>query len=363
MPFASYADSNDRTGQRFGDPLFPKTLPAHNSEEPENYMFSKVRHRRPKRWIKDMLGVNPLSSFREVTIDNSRYLSINEGFRSEVVYRLTTAGFFAELNHLTNAIIYCLLHQERFALDMLRWNAATGNGWGEYFRSTLPTISEVCVGAGTPFFEEIRTEIVHRLFRERRKITLRQVGVRGSIFALKRGITKMLWAPTDDIMVAAENVLGNLTSSIDPFAALHIQKGDKIRPYFDEGTNKWIQKEAEDVHWLNYYSRLREVPDNISKVFVLSDDFAAINCLRENTSLDIYTLCLEEQLGHDQHRFNSMSESNRARECKRLIVEVEVALRAKYFIGTFSSNVSKFIALIHPSPARCFSLDEDWHPN
>jgi hypothetical protein len=47
-----------------------------------------------------------------------------------------------------------------------------------------------------------------------------------------------------------------------------------------------------------------------------------------------------------------------------MVAEVEIACRSQLFVGGYQSNVSRYVALTHRCPRRCFSVNNQkrWHP-
>jgi len=93
-------------------------------------------------------------------------------------------------------------------------------------------------------------------------------------------------------------------------------------------------------------------------IFVLSDDSSAFDELYKIPDLSIYyNKLISKRQGFDLSNDNEFSHEN----LFNLLLECEIAKKSQYFVGTFTSNVSRFIKLIHEHPENCHSLDIPWH--
>ena len=128
------------------------------------------------------------------------------------------------------------------------------------------------------------------------------------------------------------------------FCAVHVRWGDKLI------------HDADQFYASDY---LKHLPATCRDLFVLTDDCRAIEGFR-GKGLRLHTLVTNEQMGHStlKRRKRRFSRS----ELIQLLAEVQVAGSADFFVGTMSSNLSRYVALLHSNLSNCMSLDRGWHP-
>jgi hypothetical protein len=61
---------------------------------------------------------------------------------------------------------------------------------------------------------------------------------------------------------------------------------------------------------------------------------------------ELFSLCESSSRGHDQRRFNKGSPELRKESTIRLLAELNMARGSEFFVGTFSSNIARFVALL-----------------
>jgi hypothetical protein len=277
--------------------------------------------------------------------------------RPLVIWQLTDRGFCSEICVLLMARLYCLDRQFDFALSSRHANIACQFGWRDYFE---------------PFCEEVDSWVLRfHLFRARsafriRAVTLLQQAVLGRRFRSSRDLFRTCWSPEFaartftvpergwvgvDAYAACRELLSeiwrlNAATSLRvaalrqrlvladaPFAVLHIRRGDKI-------------KEVAHVDPADYLARAAAVDPALRRFLVMTDDFAVVRELRQRwPDLSFATLCDERKEGHLQRRFNALPAAQRRDETDLLLAELEAAADARFFVGTYSSNIARFMAL------------------
>lgn len=277
--------------------------------------------------------------------------------RPLVIWQLTDRGFCSEICVLLMARLYCLDHGFDFALSSRYANIACRLGWRDYFE---------------PFCEEFDSwSLRFHLFRARsalriRVITLLQQAAVGRRFRGMHDIFKKCWLPEFaarnftvaergwvdvDAYTACHELLQEiwrlnaatrqrvkvlrqrLRFEDAPFAVLHIRRGDKIKEvaHFDPGV---------------YLTQARIIDPELRQFLVMTDDFAVVRELRQaEPDIKFLTLCDEHKDGHQQRGFNALPASQRRDEIDLLLTELETAQDARFFVGTYSSNIARFMAL------------------
>lgn len=80
--------------------------------------------------------------------------------------------------------------------------------------------------------------------------------------------------------------------------------------------------------------------------------------------MEIDSLCTATERGYLQGEFNLLTGPAKTTAIQRMVSEVEVAIHSQIFVGCYTSNVSRYVALAHRCPGNCFSADSQrrWHP-
>jgi hypothetical protein len=146
------------------------------------------------------------------------------------------------------------------------------------------------------------------------------------------------------------------------YIAIHIRMGDKVGK-FDKRT-----KEAE-IPDLNKIPQiiekiLKDDPE-IDTVFIATDDVEAIDMVYDLLidspikKMSIITFATEKNTGYDQQKFNkTMSQEESFLSNVSFIVDFSALIRAKYYIGTVSSNITRFVIMSDNIPYnRIYNID------
>lgn len=152
----------------------------------------------------------------------------------------------------------------------------------------------------------------------------------------------------------------------DVYDAIHIRRGDK--------TFEWPGKESEFKHASEYIAKL---DDDDTPIYIMTDDYGVIEEIKKCTNKTILFKVESDSKGwhsyyfvntvyndnkHDESfkKFSKENDNERHKSTLMLLEETWICAHSRKFIGTFSSNVSKFIKTIHKNPENCISLDEEW---
>ncbi len=137
------------------------------------------------------------------------------------------------------------------------------------------------------------------------------------------------------------------------FGAIHVRRGDKLI------------REGEFTSARSYVTAIESISPEVNDILVLTDDEAVINELEaETSSYRFYLLASHGLAGHQEASFNNLDKRIKKERINRLLSEVALASKSRFFIGAYKSNVSRFIALNHMCPNRCMSVDslKKWVP-
>ena len=287
-----------------------------------------------------------------------QYLRLNQAFGDPLLFHLTDRGFYSEVNNLLSAILFGLLYRRRLIVDQSRFE---GQAWERLFTSSLPerghndAISPewIVEGTASPNFWTIQAEI-RKLQRRLLPVAL-PTGQWGKPRTFLRGLAKIFTAPRQTI--AAPNGLG------PEYAAFHIRRGDKTDRYLGYEGKFIVEGELTPVE--TYLALLRQKAPGTRSVFVMTDDHSIVDELRAVASdLKFYSFSASSERGYRQNDFSAKPAADKERRLKRLLAEVEIVSRSNLFLGGFKSNVARYVALTHQSPALCFSIDDakKWMP-
>lgn len=292
----------------------------------------------------------------------SAYLQTNAKYPNPFLFSLTSRGFYSEINCLLNAVLFGIITKRRLHVDQSRF-AGGALMWSDVYRSHLPLTTEnsraqtdsawIITSCESNGFVAIRDRVT-RWHRHRRFFLSRSYGFYRNVFAAKRYLARQLCQPVAPTQWPDELKM--------PFAAIHVRRGDKTNGY-TVGNN--IVIEGDRVPLGNYVSMLRKKAPHVKSLFVMTDDYRVVDDLRSmDSSLAIFTLCQKDEHGYDQGIFDSQAARSKIIGIRRLIAEVEIASQSHIFVGCYKSNVSRYIALTHKHPSRCYSADElkEWTP-
>jgi hypothetical protein len=295
----------------------------------------------------------------------------NSSSSKRLLFRVgNDAGFFSEYNNMILTLHYCLDHNIRFVLNSNSANFSFRRGWEDYF---LP-FSDECqfvlskyynARLAPPFVGRIRDKMgffIFRLFLKLKKIdfvtwqilpealkqkadlhyTLTGLGLSGTLFENCRALSESIWKFRPDIEAEIETIAASLTIPV-PYVGFHIRRGDKI-------------KETSLVPVTDFFQKAEKMT-TIRTGFVATDDYTVIEELREKfSSWTIYTLSGGMERGYSQNVQARKSKLQVRSEMIRLFAEIEMLAKAHLFFGTFSSNVSLYLAWRIPRE-RCFGVD------
>ncbi len=286
---------------------------------------------------------------------------LRTGTRGTVVWQLTGRGFCSELNMMLLAAVYALEQDCRFVLCSKYSNIAREHGWRDYFEPFCNESAAFPLSRSLIFLKRglsyrwllelqrrllqpalgsrlrLTPEVWDQIYTEefcRRTIALPGSGKAMPVSELCRRIAAEIWRFTPEINEHIEATAARLLPAKRSYGTLHIRRGDKIT-------------EAEHTAVDAYLAKLDEVGDSANLIFVMTDDYRVVEELRRRRPAGEYvSLCSPHDSGHDQRLFNERTPEERYAATLQLVTELEIAARGEYFIGTFSSNVGRFMALL-----------------
>lgn len=282
-------------------------------------------------------------------------------------YQLTSRGFASEINNLIFGVLHALDTGKRFSLDSSMWVAAHEEGWSDYFEPFCGTHAVPFIRIGSAFTVRDSIRKKQQLYRlthpkalytnefvpslnadsfANRIFEFPELGISGDVFAAASRLAELIFRYKNSIQTEIESALTDMPRN---YAALHVRRGDKL------------VSEAKLTDTRRYVEAVRQSKHELDAYFVSTDDYSVVEELRSlYPNCDFRTNCSPTARGYQQSDFNASDPAYRRKEMLVLMVDLEMLTRADLFVGTFSSNIGRFVAL-RRGLENSISLDGDWH--
>ena len=167
--------------------------------------------------------------------------------------------------------------------------------------------------------KNLHTKIPFNLFMQKNYLSIFQ-----KIFVLK-----------DDIQNAIEATIAALNLPKD-YIAVHIRRGDRSKH----------RRCPCCTPAQTYFNEIQKMKLGTNHVFIMSDDQQSIADLAQRIQ-NVDTLTKEHQKGFNHKEFFATDHTEKFAGFLQLFTEIEIASRAKYFIGTYCSVLSHLIQARH----------------
>lgn len=299
-----------------------------------------------------------IASVRQSYGFSERYLAANERFGRPFSLNLSKRGHYSEVNYVIAAMLYGLTRRRRLIVSDDNFD---GMRWQNFYTSKLPDApAQTIIKPEWSALDENAKNFwamgrrAERWHRRKLPIWNHRLGLFDSAFDVARKLADAFCQPQQLIADPALK---------EPYAAIHIRRGDKIAGMLVNG--KRTVPEAEDSPPEAFVALLRQHAPDVRLVWVMTDDFSVVNELRRLApEFAFETMSTPADNGYDQADFCALPVEQKIAERTRLITETEVAIRSSVFIGSLKSNVGRFITLRHQNPSACFGIDgvKHWHP-
>lgn len=310
------------------------------------------------------------------------YGRMNGGKRRKLVWHLTDRGFTSEMNTLLLAVLYCLVNDIEFCLYSKHWHAAYQDGWKDYFLPFCEGEERFYFYRPHAAFDRIHEKTMyvlqkrllpHTLFSQDiwdrmrqeeflgREFVIPELGIKGDILAAKQVLLNPVYRFNDETAARVNDEIRARCGSGDsflregePYVGVHIRRGDKVA---------LRTREAMPVAASEYVRTIRELDAKITNVLIATDDYQAVQEFRAAAPADwrITTFCPEDHYGYAQRKFRRLGGGEKKEEMIRLFADLDFLFRAEVFVGTYSSNIGRFVAVARGG-RNCYSLDKKWHP-
>ncbi len=294
---------------------------------------------------------------------SSSYKALNVSFKEgTLIYPLTQRGFASEINNLCLAILYCVDKKIQFKLDSSSWNS--GN-WEDYF---LPFCDNYKGFTGSPdlIFHKSRKNLIKgklieflyskhtvldkKIWNEMRstsffkkKFYIPELNIDGGIFEAKQKIFSIIYK--------YNNTIKQQLTELPPkeFAGIHVRRGDKL---IEEASLFEVEK---------YIKIISEKTPHINTIFIASDSYEVVEEFETHyPNYTLVTFIPESSMGHLQKNFNLSTKEQRFANTLLLLKDINFLTRSTIFVGTYSSNIGRLIALLR-NDSFSYSVDVDWY--
>ena len=290
------------------------------------------------------------------TYSNDNFLfTKNNNYSAKLTYKFDPKiGFFAEVQGFIRLILYCLQYNILFNLDSSDFLYSINKGWEDYFEQFYDEDIHLepnrktynCIHSDKIFFP------IAQLYNFN-DIDIPNLGLyKNKIYENRRVIAQKIYRYNSKIKELIDKKIKKL--NLPPnYSSLHIRRGDK-------------ESEAKPYHARKYLEMLLENDEKNKTIYICTDSYNAIEECHEyikdrNLNIKILTSCKNKYRGYDQKKITKKQSDKKYifKEFIRLLVDVEIASKSNYFIGTTTSAFSQFICLIHKNSENCFCLERN----
>ncbi len=296
-----------------------------------------------------------------------------ESGRPWVRYKVTGRGFFSEFNILSFAYAHCLAHGRRMLLDI----SSTAGPWRELFTGLPPGAASKPPGdvaeeislesklpdrSWNPLWMAMRQEVRDGCL-EGRIVRAPELGFEGPYGELVVRAARTLFQPNAALVERAAAAKRALGLEGAPYAAIQLRRGDKVEGY-DNGKGQFVV-ETQVADFAAYAECLGKIAPGIADVFVIADDYTAIEEARAGyPQFRFHTLCEPHERGYFHAEQQRATQETKLANLEKLLTTVIIAAGSEAFVGTYWSNLSIGVYLLHPRQDRCAAMDlaKPWPP-
>jgi hypothetical protein len=298
-------------------------------------------------------------------------------------YSLTQRGFFSEIMNLVLAKIYCDKEKIELVVNTYHWNSRIDKGWNDYFKETLNTTNNILSSQYyvNGYKRNILRGLIKNPFHEAQHLTQCLLNyyytstsgniLSHDIFNKMRskeviGLIKsneewryLLSITLNNIYIYNDDLNNEISAnkkkiginSIE-YIGVHVRRGDKI-----------TTGEMSIIDIDKYISAIKAKKEISKNIYISTDDMAIIDIikLQLGSEYSIFYNVLMSSTGFKESTYNKKSKEIRHEETKLAILDVDILKNSSYFIGTYSSNMSRIIPCFKGFDS-CQSLDIPWSP-
>jgi hypothetical protein len=275
---------------------------------------------------------NLLNSKQEIDL-----VKLNLSFKDKYYFYLDKSGLFYEVNNLILTYLHSILEEKQFVLVDKDW---TYQNWNLFFESfceidnTHIKNENDSIYPYNHFWYKIRT--IENITKKSKYFKTTDFHERLKIIA------EVIFKPKYNV---------NNINIPESYIGVHVRSGDKLI------------SEMQNIPVSTYVNSiiLNSNKYNITSIYYASDDVNKIKAIISQLPLYNHYTLNTNKFGHQESFFNQMSLENKQHEFSILMNDIMFLKNSLYFIGTYTSNLSRFVASIR-SLDSCTSLDtKEWH--
>ena len=284
-----------------------------------------------------------------------RYQQLNESYHRKLIHHFGTGnGFYSELNSLLFSTLFCLQNKLRLELYSKDATFTFGNGWTEYFEPFCPEFKNDYIGKRISrdyinnhhdkhicYLYKIftRNDILNDIYWycrsgwfEHSHFCIPELGIDGDIRQAIKVIIPIVYRFNDKYTAIIDKFIEDLKLP-DEYISLHVRAGDKITE------RKLITPQD--------YLEKAKLHSDCHNIFVATDDYRIFELLRDNNpEYTFYTSTSPEDKGNNTEMFFESPQDNIKRNLIEMFSSIELFIKSKLFIGTYSSNPGLFVGML-----------------
>lgn len=135
------------------------------------------------------------------------------------------------------------------------------------------------------------------------------------------------------------------------YIAVHIRRGDKI-----------VSREMKELGLSLYIDAVKGKKHISRNVFIATDDGSVTDKLKSALvaeGFNVYWNTAVTQTGFDESLFNTKDKKSRYIDTLNMLLDMDILIHSSFFIGTYTSNVSRIVPL-YVGFEKSLSLDDEW---
>ncbi len=302
--------------------------------------------------------------------------------KNAIIYSLSSRGLYSELFNLCLAIIYAQHRHLSLTLNTWLWNSRIKKGWLDYFEPTLtccnnpfsaqdrvytnekPWVFKIYFNP-KEFYSFYYRFILNKLylcfyprhiltkdiFEKMRSKEFIYGVLKEDAFNHMAYIFRQFYVLNSETKKQIEYRIEHLKIPKN-YIGVHIRRGDKI-----------TSKEMKAIHLDKYINTILEHKNISLNVYIATDDVSIINDIKpilNSHGIKTFYNCLNYNQGFDENNYNQASKQTKQEDMINVLLDMEILIHSKFFIGTYTSNLSRVVPFFL-GLNKCISLDNGWN--
>jgi len=244
------------------------------------------------------------------------------------------SGFFSQFFFTVNHYIYCKKNKKNFKINSDGWTYKYELGWEDYFVPTVLHFTDVEDNEYSTSGTVMQDFTIQEYADNIPEIFIYNEKTKNEILNYKNKICK-------------NNTC--LFTSDTEYDYIYIRRGDKSSEYplVDE---------------IRYIELLLEKNPNTKNIFLQTDDYSSYIKLEKyiedkHLNISLYSNSTEKNKGAVEHDIQNMNKSEIYEHTIDLLSGIEISKYSKTCIVDYSSNVARFMKLVHTHPENVFDVN------